>query len=64
MDFQSLQATLDTAFEDMLDNCGALVVVGQGLAGLGALCYVLYRVWGHLARGEEIDMYPLLRHFA
>src|ERR1700722_20056191 len=64
MDFQSLQTTLNTVFQTMLGNCGALVGIGQGLAGLGALCYIMYRVWGHLARGEGIDVYPLLRPFA
>ena len=64
MDFQSLQAVLDTAFQTMLGKCGALVGVGQGLAGFGALFFILYRVWGHLARGEAIDVYPLLRPFA
>ena len=64
MDFQSLQATLNTVFQTMLGKCGALVGVGQGLAGFGALFYIMYRVWGHLARGESIDVYPLLRPFA
>ncbi len=47
-----------------MSHCGELVGIGQGLAGFGALLYICYRVWGHLARGEAIDFYPLLRPFA
>jgi conjugative transposon TraJ protein len=64
MDFQGLQTVLNTVFQTMLGNCGALVGIGQGLAGLGALCYIAYRVLGNQARGEPIDVYPLLRPFA
>ena len=38
--------------------------VAKGLAGLGALFYVAYRVWQSLARAEPIDVFPLLRPFA
>jgi len=38
--------------------------VAKGIAGLGALFYVAYRVWQSLARAEPIDVYPLLRPFA
>ena len=59
-----LQGTLNTVFQTMLGNCGELVGVGQSLAGFAALWYIAYRVWGHLARAEEIDFFPLLRPFA
>lgn len=61
---QGLQGTLDLVFHTMLSRCGELVGVGQGLAGFGALWYIGYRVWGHLARAEAIDFFPLLRPFA
>lgn len=38
--------------------------VASGIAGLGALLYISYRVWQSLARGEAIDLFPLLRPFA
>ena len=38
--------------------------VARGLAGLGALFYVAYRVWQALARAEPVDVFPLLRPFA
>ena len=37
--------------------------VAKGIAGLGALFYVAYRVWQQLARAEPIDVFPLLRPF-
>lgn len=58
-----LQTTLESVYNTMMLNCGELVGVGQGLAGFGALFYVCYRVFGHIARGEEIDVLPLLRPF-
>ena len=48
----------------MIVNCSELIGVGRGIAGFGALCYISYRVWGHIARSEPIDFYPLLRPFA
>jgi conjugative transposon TraJ protein len=59
-----LQGTLNIVFQSMLGKCGELVGVGQSLAGFAALWYIAYRVWGHLARAEEIDFFPLLRPFA
>lgn len=61
---KGLQATLDQVFQTMLTKCGELTGVGRGLAGFGALWYIAYRAWGHLARAEEIDFFPLLRPFA
>jgi conjugative transposon TraJ protein len=38
--------------------------VGQGIAGFAATWFIGSRVWGHIARAEPIDFYPLLRPFA
>jgi conjugative transposon TraJ protein len=59
-----LQQTLNTVYNAMIVNCSELIGVGRGIAGFGALCYISYRVWGHIARAEPIDFYPLLRPFA
>ncbi len=48
----------------MLPLCSNLIGVAKGIAGLGALFYVAYRVWQSLAKAEPIDVYPLLRPFA
>jgi conjugative transposon TraJ protein len=49
---------------DMLPLCSVMIGVAKGIAGLGALFYIAYRVWQSLARAEPIDVYPLLRPFA
>lgn len=58
-----LQGVLENVYNTMIGNCGALIGVGSGLAALAALWYIGVRVWGHLARAEAIDVYPLLRPF-
>ena len=47
----------------MMPLCEEMSGVAQGIAGLGALFYVAYRVWQSLARAEPIDVFPLLRPF-
>lgn len=58
-----LQSTLDSVYDTAMGNCGELVGVGQALAGFGALFYVCYRVLGHIAKAEDIEVLPLLRPF-
>ena len=64
MDFDNLHQVLRNLYEDMIPLCGDMIGVAKGLAGLGALFYVAYRVWQALARAEPIDVFPLLRPFA
>ncbi|HTR29909.1 MAG TPA: conjugative transposon protein TraJ [Puia sp.] len=59
-----LQGALETVYDHMSVHFGELIGVGRGIAGFGALWYIAYRVWGHLARAEAIDFFPLLRPFA
>jgi len=58
-----LQGVLENVYNTMIGNCSALIGVGSGLAGFAALWYIGVRVWGHMARAEPIDVYPLLRPF-
>lgn len=44
--------------------CENMAGVAKGIAGLGALFYVSYRVWQSLSRAEPVDVFPLLRPFA
>lgn len=60
----SLIQQLDTLLAQMLENIGLFVSLAQAIGGLGSLCFVFFRIWGHLARNEEIDIYPLLRPVA
>lgn len=64
MDFESLHQILRQLYEDMLPKCSEMAGVAKGVAGLGALFFVAYRVWSSLARAEPIDIYPLLRPIA
>ncbi|TXJ24947.1 MAG: conjugative transposon protein TraJ [Chitinophagaceae bacterium] len=62
-DVKSLHGVLDKLYDDMMPLCSQLITVGRGIAGFASLWYIAYRVWGHLARAESIDFYPLFRPF-
>jgi conjugative transposon TraJ protein len=64
IDFDNLHQILRNLYVDMMPLCSNMIGVAKGLAGLGALFYVAYRVWQALARAEPIDVFPLLRPFA
>ncbi len=62
--FDNLHQALRVLYDEMIPLCGDMIGIAKGLAGLGALFYVAYRIWQSLARAEPIDVYPLLRPFA
>jgi conjugative transposon TraJ protein len=62
--FDNLHQILANLYNDMIPLCGDMIGVAKGLAGLGALFYVAYRVWQALSRAEPIDVFSLLRPFA
>ena len=64
MDFENLHQVLRNLYQEMMPLCGDMLGVAKGVAGLGALFYVAYRVWKALAAAEPIDVFPLLRPFA
>ena len=64
IDFDNLHQLLRNLYQDMMPLCGDMIGVAKGVAGLGALFYVAYRVWQALGRAEPIDVFPLLRPFA
>ena len=59
MKFDNLHQILRSLYEQMMPLCGDMAGVAKGIAGLGALFYVAYRVWQSLARAEPIDAVPL-----
>ena len=61
--FHGLQQVLENLYDQMIPLCSQLIGVGRALAGFAALWYIASRVWGHIARAEPIDFYPLLRPF-
>lgn len=60
---RSLQSVLEQLYEDMIPLCSQLIGVGRGIAGFAATWYIASRVWGHIARAESVDFYPLFRPF-
>lgn len=62
-DIKGLNSVLDQLYNEMIPLCSELIGVGRGIAGFAAMWYIAYRVWGHLARTEPIDFYPLFRPF-
>lgn len=63
MDFENLHQILRNLYEEMLPLCENMSQVAKGIAGLGALFYIAYRIWQSLARAEPVDVFPLLRPF-
>ena len=64
MNFDNLHQILRSLYDEMMPLCEDMAGVAKGIAGLGALFYVAYRVWQPLARAEPIDVFPMLRPFA
>jgi conjugative transposon TraJ protein len=62
-EIKSLHQVLADLYNEMYPLCRELRDVGRGIAGFAATWYIAYRVWGHIARAEPIDFYPLLRPF-
>jgi conjugative transposon TraJ protein len=60
---RSLQEVLEQLYTDMMPFCSQLIGVGRGIAGFAATWYIAAKVWGHIARAEPIDFYPLFRPF-
>ncbi len=64
IDLDNLHAILRNLYTEMMPLCGNMAGVAKGIAGLGALFYVAYRVWQQLSRAEPLDVFPLLRPLA
>lgn len=64
VNFDNLHQILRSLYADMMPLCSQMTGVAKGLAGLGALFYVAYRVWQSLSQAEPVDVFPLLRPFA
>ena len=64
IDWTNLHELLRSLYDEMMPLCEDMASVAKGVAGIGALFYVAYRVWQSLARAEPVDVFPLLRPFA
>lgn len=45
IDFSNLHSILRSLYDEMMPLCSDMAGVAQGIAGLGALFYVAYRIW-------------------
>ena len=56
IDWTNLHELLRSLYDEMMPLCEDMANVAKGVAGIGALFYVAYRVWQSLSRAEEIDV--------
>ncbi len=61
---EGLHLVLSRLYSEMVPLAERMITVGRGLAGFAAIWFIGIRVWGHIARSEPVDLYPLLRPFA
>jgi conjugative transposon TraJ protein len=59
-----MHTVLENLYKEMMPLCSEMLAVAQTIACFGALLYIGYRVWKHIANAEPIDFFPLLRPFA
>ncbi len=57
LSMDNMHGILRQLYTDMMTLCEGMTSVASGIAGLGALLYISYRVWQSLARGEAIDLF-------
>lgn len=60
---QRLHGILENLYNEMVTLCLPLIDVARAIAGFGALWYIGYRVWKHIANAEPVDFFPLFRPF-
>ncbi len=58
------QKSLDGLYLEMLTLTSDFIGLGRAIGGLGALLFISMKVYGHIARAEAIDVFPLFRPFA
>ena len=62
IDWTNLHELLRSLYDEMMPLCEDMASVAKGVAGLGALFYVAYRVWQSLARADRrVPPVPALR---
>lgn len=59
-----MHQALENLYNEMMPMCSQLIRVGQTIACFGALFYIGFRIWKHIANAEPVDFFPLLRPFA
>ena len=59
----AMEKMLDGLYDNSLPLVSQFTNLGRAIGGVGALIYLSAKVWGHIARTEPIDVFPLLRPF-
>lgn len=59
----AMEKMLDGLYNNSLPLVAQFTNLGRAIGGIGALIYISVKVWGHLARAERVDVFPLLRPF-
>lgn len=62
-ELKNFQDVLENLRIEMITLAEEPLVIAQAIGAFGALWYIGYRVWKHLAAAEPIDFFPLLRPF-
>ncbi len=62
VEWTNLHQILRSLYADMLPLCSDMMGIAKGLAGLGALFFIAYRVWKSLAAAEPIDRRSIWRN--
>jgi hypothetical protein len=61
---QNLITTIETTYNTMKnESFGNIVQIGRAIGGIGALIYIMQKVWGMVLQGNGIDFIPLIRPF-
>lgn len=63
IDWKFLHDALAALKDEFVPLAADMVDAGRAIAGTAAVFYIAYRVWGHIARAEPVDFYPLFRPF-
>ena len=63
IDWAFLHETLAGLKDEFVPLSADMVNAGRAIAGTAAVFYIASRVWGHIARAEPVDFYPLFRPF-
>lgn len=62
-EMSAMETMLAGLYDDMMPMVSQFTTLARAVGGLGALIYIGSRIWGHQARAEPIDVFPLLRPF-
>lgn len=61
---QNLISTIETTYQTMKnESFGNIMQVGRAIGGIGALIYIVQKIWTMLLQGNGIDFIPLIRPF-